>query len=384
MIRTVDLAAHATSERDDSATRFLRQCARIELDREECARLVEAASSVRDWHATILSAEDHGLVPLVWHHARAYGIPVPEPERKRLGGLVIRHRDISRVQTEVLCEIVEALDRAGIEHLVLKGAALAHLIYPSPELRPMRDLDLLVAPHDARQAQTLLRDLGFDAPLDARHRVQRFHHHLPLATCRRAGLQINVEIHRDALSGDQFGTLALPSLAERPREVVVERRRLRTFGHLDMLRHLRSHTFEPATRTRLIAVADLVGYAARYRDEIDWEAMARRDPTVVNALTLLHYVTPLPASLGHFRPPARTTPPPGVGQGIAPLAAAAGRADARSLVGELLYPSEWWMRAYYGVPLHRSLAPVRWGRHLGRLVWWGVRRAFSLLLGGAA
>jgi len=55
---------------------------------------------------------------------------------------------------------------AGIEALPLKGLHLAHRVYPSPSLRDMGDLDLLVRRTQRRDADAVLRRLGYVPDLD--------------------------------------------------------------------------------------------------------------------------------------------------------------------------------------------------------------------------
>jgi hypothetical protein len=242
----------------------------------------------------------------------------------------------------------------------------------------MGDLDILVAPADASRAQAILATLGFRAMAAHARPTQRFHHHLPVATRQRHGISVHVEIHRDALSPDQPGRLRLDLCLQPHREVVVGGRRLRALGHADMLTHLCAHALEAGDPTRLISVADFVGYAARYAGEIDWDLVRRRRPRVVNALALMHFITPLPASLRALRPPEPANPPSGVGRGLVPLGTATARGQsAGRVLRSLLYPPEWWMRAYYAVPLQRSLFPVRWGRHVWRVVYWSGHRLLS-------
>lgn len=52
-------------------------------------------------------------------------------------------------------------DPAGIDWLVLKGPALAHSVYPRPDLRHYVDLDLLVPPADFGRLLELLEDAGY-------------------------------------------------------------------------------------------------------------------------------------------------------------------------------------------------------------------------------
>ncbi len=88
----------------------------------------------------------------------------------RCGPLLARATDngsvLARAQQRGLAVAREAarisslLSEAGIEHCFLKGLALAHLAYPLPGLRLMRDLDVLIAPTDLARAHALLVSRG--------------------------------------------------------------------------------------------------------------------------------------------------------------------------------------------------------------------------------
>jgi hypothetical protein len=60
----------------------------------------------------------------------------------------------------VLGRILARLDAVGIPALVVKGAVLAHTLYPSPIDRPIRDVDLRVRPADLRRAADVLAESG--------------------------------------------------------------------------------------------------------------------------------------------------------------------------------------------------------------------------------
>ena len=57
--------------------------------------------------------------------------------------------------------LFEAFTREGVDALLLKGAALAHLLYDVPEQRSYQDLDLLVDPDDLPDARAALAGLGY-------------------------------------------------------------------------------------------------------------------------------------------------------------------------------------------------------------------------------
>lgn len=58
-------------------------------------------------------------------------------------------------------EILDELEAAGVAPLVLKGPALARLLYTSDEHRGYRDVDLLTSPADLPRARLALAKLGY-------------------------------------------------------------------------------------------------------------------------------------------------------------------------------------------------------------------------------
>ena len=71
----------------------------------------------------------------------------------------------------VLRRLSHALAAAGIPFVVLKGAALAHLAYPEPALRPMGDIDLWTRPEFLDRTAEVLIAIGI--PYSSRMEVRR-------------------------------------------------------------------------------------------------------------------------------------------------------------------------------------------------------------------
>lgn len=68
---------------------------------------------------------------------------------------------MSMTQLELTARLTRALEAAGIASIVLKGAALGHLLYaPCPEWRNSLDIDILVAPEQREAAETVLLGEG--------------------------------------------------------------------------------------------------------------------------------------------------------------------------------------------------------------------------------
>ena len=58
-------------------------------------------------------------------------------------------------------EALDAFDAAGIEYMLLKGPALARLLYRREEHRAYSDVDVIVAPRDLPAARRVLEGLGY-------------------------------------------------------------------------------------------------------------------------------------------------------------------------------------------------------------------------------
>jgi hypothetical protein len=255
----------------------------------------------------------------------------------------------------------------------LKGAALAHLVYLEPSLRPMRDVDLLVSRSQARQAQSLLAELGFNAPppgdaLPAKH--------LTVAQRRVEGLPVSIEIHHN-LYAKGTSITELESLRPAAIPFTIEGVAAYTLSYEAMLDHIYRHAANIFNPLRLIWIADLVSLAERFAAEIDWP---RVDSYVRNALALCHWLTPLAEELLSAAALNPGRPPRGIGQefqGWPRFSLAAQRHKGYwGIMCDSFFPAEWWLRFYYGLPAGPSTK-----LRIDPALWWGrwVRHPLHIL-----
>ena len=366
--------AHRTAEPGDGSDVWLLQAARAVIDESPLGSIRLAR-----WDHVPQDAEANHLAPLLHVLLRTHGHDAPEAVVQQLRALALRHAAWHRTRTAALLEILGEFDRLSIDALVLEGAALAGMIYPSPSLRPMVDLDVMVPRARAGEAQAALGRIGFvTAPEPERFR--RNAHHLPVAHRLDDGLLVNVEIHVDALSRDAPSTIATSNLTEPPQPFMLSGTRRLTLGHLDMLRHLTHHLLEPSPkgRVRLIGIVDLLSYASAFNERIDWRRLQSDFGFVTNALACLHHLVPLPEALLRFAPHAANVAPNRVGEIVRPLRSVLMEGQPIGAVfQELFNPPDWWMHAFYNVPTDRSLTPVRVFRHP-----WQLARWFALRVAG--
>jgi hypothetical protein len=270
---------------------------------------------------------------------------------------------------------------------VLKGAALAHLVYAEPGHRPMSDLDLLTSPAVLTRAGELLNDLGFRCSHEATA-GEPAHRHLAPHLRIVDGVSVPVELHHRLAStyGDwwlarlraklpkwlasQTVSTELDGDDGRTTDFDLEDGTAQTLSLEKLLWHLCWHLGSHVNvwdSARLIWMADIVGLAERYVAEIDWGQMQRTAPLVGRTLSLLHHITPLSESVLECTGIDPDRRPQGVGQPFAGwprVSFREGLQDGRRrFLRETLVPSEWWLHLHYGVGSNQSLFWVRWLRH---------------------
>ena len=392
---------------NDTAYRLLALCARAQCDVTCYQHLAQEAARLREWEEVPAQAEAHGMAPLFYAHCKAAAIELPLAAKRELQGLTLRHRHANQVRTRALHDILDAFQAAGIPALVLKGAALCHLVYPKLGLRPMSDLDILVPESEARRAQRLLSESGFNAPLPAGPGFP--HRHLTGATLQAEGIVVTAEIHiklfggdfderllahlqplvspisrpiarvkapmqghmiPGQISGQGESWMALAGLTVPPLPFLLGELTAYALGYEDMLGHLCLHLTSHVNMVdfaRLIWVADIVSFAERFVSAIDWERVQRQCPFVLDTLSLLHFTTPLSDDLLSVAPIKIGPAPGGIGveyQGWPRTWGEGWRSKGYCRVlRDTLFPSEWWLRMRYQLGSTRPLFWYRWLHH---------------------
>jgi len=350
---------------------ILSLCARAQGYFVQYQLIQERAAHFPDWENLPAAAEHHGLGPLAYEHLTACGVPLPKAIRRALQGLALRHRQAAAIRTRVLAEILTAFRTEGIDLLLLKGAALAYLVYPRPGLRPMRDLDGLVREGDALRAQGALRRLGFGVSSSP---VPPGHQHLPAMNRETDGLQVSVEIHTRLFPDDRrVRWNRLDDFFATAMRFEVAGVTGHTLSREDMLWHVYRHAFgmplsyEPL---RLIWVADLVSLVELWLDELDWDLLERRYARAVNALPALHVLTPWSERAAERLELDPRVIPGGSDQALARWPGLSFDVQRRKgrwrALRQVFFPPQWWLRVRYGV--RGPVLWVRWVRHPAHVV----------------
>ncbi len=350
---------------------LLALCARGQGQPDQYRQLQQQARQLTTWADIPAQAEAHGLGPLVYTHLQAAQITWPLPAKQALQANYLRHSHANQVRTNVLVDILTAYQAANIPVLVLKGAALAHLIYPTPALRSMRDIDILVPRSVAAQAHTLLTELGFETLPGVAGSLPPTYHHLPVMQRMAAGMVVGVEVHRHLFPTEwKLGSCSFNDLGPSAIPFTIKGITAYTLSYEDMLWHLYRHTFSPLwvfLPMRLIGVADMVSLVEKFVDQIDWDIVKHRYPQILNILPMLHFLTPWSTMLLRKLPLEVTNIPAGVGHEFAGWPRFSPKMQQEKgwsgILRDSFFPPEWWLRMYYGLGPGISTQWGRWIRH---------------------
>lgn len=329
---------------------ILALCAQRPGHPEITARLPLALAALPPGIDLVEHAVQHGLAPLLLAHIRKAKAVVAPSVSVRLYAQHAHHVRTAAVRRRVVGKTVEALAEANIPLLVLKGAALAQLVYDDAARRPMRDVDLLVRRTDARRACEILWHLGFTR---SERPTARGHHHLPAMLKTEDGTTIVIELHHELLPRTPFvAPMVYDDLLPTAQAFEWAGLTLQTLGREDMIWHVYAHAFVINTLSPgipLVSIADLVHATEAWVDLLDWDALRRRYRRMVRALPLVHHLTPWSARVAEALG-ARTSRPVSTMRSVS-----SSLHWSRIASRDVVWPPEWWFRMRYGID-----GPGRW------------------------
>lgn len=144
-----------------------------------------------EWDEALPLLRRHGLAAQLAHIARAAG---PEARLSQEARWQLRSEEEGAriwrtLQEREAGQVLQALDAAGIRHILMKGLAISRTTYEAPHLRVMADSDILIPKERAEEAVEIVRGMGYGI-LEAWHP----YHHIPeLYKPNRHPLELHLE-----------------------------------------------------------------------------------------------------------------------------------------------------------------------------------------------
>lgn len=259
-------------------------------DRDSIRRL---AAGVSDWSLLLDDAERIGAVALLGRALAEAGAPRPAAVDEAARAALVRGTLRMAIATRALSEASGAIQRAGVELLVLKGVPLAQELYDPPGLRPIGDIDLLVRRADREKAIAALAGEGYALPRGSLPLGFYFRHHFHVTLVRHRSEGLPIELHWQAQPRFSLSRIPVDRLFESRRSIPCAGTEVPVPGREEAFLYLAQHfirhliafgpesaadpvaaLLEPARRGRLTWLADLV-LLARRPPALDWERIDR-------------------------------------------------------------------------------------------------------------
>jgi hypothetical protein len=218
--------------------------------------LAGAPASCGDVPAFAAWVEEHRLLGFAWLAARKVDPGLAEA----LGPARVRVTAREMAAEGFRARLLDTLLDAGARPIVFKGLGVAHLVYPSPELRPLGDVDLLFEPGDAARAADALERAGFVTHPDPVVREYFWQHgyNVPLAHPLHGLVEVHHAIYPDC--PDAF----LAEAFERLSPARVLGREVRALADVDLFITLAVHYVSSVPGSHWVWLLDLWLLARRF------------------------------------------------------------------------------------------------------------------------
>jgi hypothetical protein len=217
----------------------------------------------------------------------------------------------NRVQLMDLSHLLDSFQQAGIDTMLLKGAALIPQFYRDPGFRPMVDLDILVRANHALRSIDLLKIMGFDPGIEKdvhfSERLVPLIHGYAFYKPSTAKVDLHWHVLPECLRETDDDDFWNDSIS-----VSIESTRSRSLNPTDQILHVCVHGSKWVSTIRWVADSLMI---LKSETKIDWDRLVEQTNQrrlmvpVRHALTYLRekFHAPVPAEvLENLDPPSRS------------------------------------------------------------------------------
>jgi hypothetical protein len=255
---------------------FLLASAKTSLTGEDSRRVEqELVHPSLDWAYMGERACQHGIASLVYHNLRRMAGP-GMPLQEVLDALKEEYYRTAMRNTLLyreLREVLNTLKEKGIEVIILKGAALAEIVYHNRTLRPMGDIDLLIRKEELAGVEDWLSRLGYCLYKSRNEKELLAEHHYHWVFTKREATPI--EIHWNLRHAEGPLRIDVDGLWKRAVPATVAEVETLVLCPEDLLLHLCLHTCRHQLAW-LRPFCDIAETVREFGEVIDWEQVRTR------------------------------------------------------------------------------------------------------------
>jgi len=163
-----------------------------------------------------------------------------------------------------------------IDVIVLKGAALAEIIWGNVALRQMEDIDLLVREHDLERVDQMFSELGYISYEDYKSKEWYRNNHHHLAPYYKPDKGVVIEIHRNIVSPNKLFNIDIGKMWERAQSIRIDGIDTKMLGPEDLMIHLCLNiSYSDLFVGKIRNLMDLSQTIRYYGKHIDWDRIIK-------------------------------------------------------------------------------------------------------------
>ncbi len=255
-------------------------CARTKSSKDKRSEVGKLVSNALNWGYLLQISKIHGLTPLLYYHLHRsdHENRIPQPIIDQLHNIYYSNLAHNILLSNELNKILNVFDKKGIPVVVLRGLALAQIIYKNIALRSTIDIDLLVQKKDLSRVVRALLELKFTSPQSG---LIRKEYSAELCFVKRGVGRVKslptiyVDVHQDITSSIRLKRIIktdTEGVVKRAHPTGIEDVNMLIMVPEDLLLHLTlRHCFE-----RLIRLCDIAEVIKLKQSELNWQSLVQK------------------------------------------------------------------------------------------------------------
>lgn len=268
-----------SSKKNLKEVEFLFYLARTRLDNYNYRQILKLFGRPIDWNYIVEESIYQRVAGLIYHNLKGVGLKqrVPPAIFSKLKDYYEQTANENHQFWEEFCRIQEALRRAKIEIIPLKGIILVHILYGDMGLRPMRDIDILVKEEDAHKAEEAAFQLGYDKITKTTENYYQGHHCDVTLNIKKSAPEVSItlDIHWNfAIS--RPNKIDITDAWDRVEKRVIDGREIFLLSPEDMFFSLCLHLRRHIRFLLLKHICDISELLVLHKDSLDWNYIVKK------------------------------------------------------------------------------------------------------------
>lgn len=251
-------------------------CLRMRHDASALPTVRAAAATITDWTPLLAQMERERITPIL--HRTLGSVDVLPTHVLQSTARSYRFTALRNLlMLHALTTCLEKLAAEQIPVIVLKGAALAEVIYENIGLRPMSDVDLLVRPADVDPVRKLLEGLGYTRDRAETHPGALTEHENELSFSLKGQINANMDVHWSLFDSPYYQDhINMQWFWETAELAQIAKTTVLMLGPEAQVIHLCGHLGLHHQAEGLLWWQDIVEVIVFYRERIDWDVLLAR------------------------------------------------------------------------------------------------------------